>query len=294
MVESMTIQEFLDVLSSKEPVPGGGGASALAGALGNALGQMVANLTIGKKKYALVEDEIKELAERMKGIQGQFTALADQDAKVFAPLAKCYSLPSGTEEEKAYKAEVMEARLLDASLVPMEIMEKASEMLEIMDILADKGSRMAVSDVGVGVQFIRTALLGAVMNVYINTKSMKNREKAEEMNEKAERLIKEGTEAADRIYQKVLEQLREKAAGREENENENIKRRRGFGKNQGTGNTDDGRSGRPGSEAGHCAGGGKTGRYVLRTGGCEEDGELRPAGPDICVPGTDKRQRFQG
>ena len=208
MVESMTIQEFLDVLSSKEPVPGGGGASAQAGALGNALGQMVANLTIGKKKYAQVEDEIKELAERMKGIQGQFTALADQDAKVFAPLAKCYSLPSGTEEEKAYKAEVMEARLLDASLVPMEIMEKASEMLEIMDILADKGSRMAVSDVGVGVQFIRTALLGAVMNVYINTKSMKNREKAEEMNEKAERLIKEGTEAADRIYQKVLEQLR--------------------------------------------------------------------------------------
>ena len=208
MVESMTIQEFLDVLSSKEPVPGGGGASALAGSLGNALGQMVANLTIGKKKYALVEDEIKELAERMKGIQGQFSALADQDAKVFAPLAKCYSLPSGTEEEKAYKAEVMEARLLDASLVPMEIMEKAWEMLEIMDILADKGSRMAVSDVGVGVQFIRTALLGAVMNVYINTKSMKNREKAEEMNEKAERLIKEGTEAADRIYQKVLEQLR--------------------------------------------------------------------------------------
>lgn len=208
MVESMTIQEFLDVLSSKEPVPGGGGASALAGALGNALGQMVANLTIGKKKYALVENEIKELAERMKGIQGQFSALADQDAKVFAPLAKCYSLPSGTEEEKAYKAEVMEARLLDASLVPMEIMEKASEMLEIMDILADKGSRMAVSDVGVGVQFIRTALLGAVMNVYINTKSMKNREKAEEMNEKAERLIREGTEAADRIYQKVLGQLR--------------------------------------------------------------------------------------
>lgn len=208
MIGSMTIQEFLDVLSSKEPVPGGGGASALAGALGNALGQMVSNLTIGKKKYALVEDEIKELAERMKGIQGQFTQLADQDAKVFAPLAKCYSLPSGTEEEKAYKAEVMEARLLDASLVPMEIMEKAAEMLEIMDILADKGSRMAVSDVGVGVQFIRTALLGAVMNVYINTKSMKNREKAEEMNEKAERLIREGTEAADRIYQKVLGQLR--------------------------------------------------------------------------------------
>ena len=208
MVESMTIQEFLDVLSSKEPVPGAAALRPWPEPWAMPWDRWWPNLTIGKKKYALVEDEIKELAERMKGIQGQFTALADQDAKVFAPLAKCYSLPSGTEEEKAYKAEVMEARLLDASLVPMEIMEKASEMLEIMDILADKGSRMAVSDVGVGVQFIRTALLGAVMNVYINTKSMKNREKAEEMNEKAERLIKEGTEAADRIYQKVLEQLR--------------------------------------------------------------------------------------
>ena len=208
MVESMTIQEFLDVLSSKEPVPGGGGASALAGALGNALGQMVANLTIGKKKYADVEAEIKELLGRMQKLQAAFVTLADRDAQVFAPLAQCYSLPSLTEEEKAYKEKVMEERLLDASFVPLEIMEHAVAMLGILEILGDKGSRLAVSDVGVGVQFIRASLLGAVMNVYINTKSMKNREKAEELNARAGQLIEEGTAWADRIYAKVLDQLR--------------------------------------------------------------------------------------
>ena len=208
MVEQKTIQGFLEVLSSKEPVPGGGGASALAGALGNALGQMVANLTIGKKKYADVEAEIKELLGRMQKLQAAFVTLADRDAQVFAPLAQCYSLPSLTEEEKAYKEKVMEERLLDASFVPLEIMEHAVAMLGILEILGDKGSRLAVSDVGVGVQFIRASLLGAVMNVYINTKSMKNREKAEELNARAGQLIEEGTAWADRIYAKVLDQLR--------------------------------------------------------------------------------------
>ena len=204
MVEQKTIEGFLEVLSSREPVPGGGGASAL----GNALGQMVANLTIGKKKYADVEAEIKELLGRMQKLQAAFVTLADRDAQVFAPLAQCYSLPSLTEEEKAYKERVMEERLLDASFVPLEIMEHAVAMLGILEILGDKGSRLAVSDVGVGVQFIRASLLGAVMNVYINTKSMKNREKAEELNARAGQLIEEGTAWADRIYAKVLDQLR--------------------------------------------------------------------------------------
>ena len=208
MVEQKTIEGFLEVLSSREPVPGGGGASALAGALGNALGQMVANLTIGKKKYADVEAEIKELLGRMQKLQAAFVTLADRDAQVFAPLAQCYSLPSLTEEEKAYKERVMEERLLDASFVPLEIMEHAVAMLGILEILGDKGSRLAVSDVGVGVQFIRASLLGAVMNVYINTKSMKNRGKAEELNARAGQLIEEGTAWADRIYAKVLDQLR--------------------------------------------------------------------------------------
>lgn len=208
MVERKTVEAFLEELSSKQPVPGGGGASALAGAMGNALGQMVANLTVGKKKYGDVEEEIKGLLRKLEKLQGEFVALADKDAEVFAPLARCYSLPSSTEEEKAHKEKVMEACLLDASYVPMEMMEKAVLMLDIMAVLGDKGSRLAVSDVGVGVQFIRTALLGAVMNVYINTKSMKDRGRAEELNVRAGRLIEEGTDKADQIYDRVLEQLR--------------------------------------------------------------------------------------
>ncbi|MCC8024911.1 MAG: cyclodeaminase/cyclohydrolase family protein [Clostridium sp.] len=208
MVEQTTINEFLNALSSKAPVPGGGGASAMAGALGSALGQMVANLTVGKKKYAQVEDKVKELLVQMEALQEQFLYLADRDGEVFAPLARCYGLPSSTEEERAYKEKVMEECLLTASLVPLEMMEKAVEMLGMLDFLAEKGSRLAVSDVGVAVQFVRTAILGAVMNVYINTKSMRNREKAEELNREAEELVKDGTERADAIYEKVLAQLR--------------------------------------------------------------------------------------
>ena len=207
MTEEKKICEYLEVLSSKAPVPGGGGASALAGALGNALGQMVVNLTVGKKKYAEVEEEMQEYLERLKNMQQEFLHLSDRDAEVFAPLAECYRLPSATPEEKEHKETVMEEKLLDASMVPVEIMEKALELLEILDVLADKGSRMAVSDVGVAVQFTRTALLGAVMNVYINTKSMKNREKAEEINQNAKRMIKIGISQADEIYEKVLAQL---------------------------------------------------------------------------------------
>lgn len=208
MVEELKVSEFLSTLSSKQPVPGGGGASALAGALGNGLGQMVANLTIGKKRYADVEEEIRGLLAHMERLQRDFVVLADRDEEVFAPLAAAYGLPSGTEEEKANKAKVMEARLLDATYVPLEIMEKAVEMLGVLDVLAVKGSRMAISDVGVGVQFVRTALLGAVMNVYINTKSMKDREKAEELNREAEELVRTGTTQADRIYGVVLDGLK--------------------------------------------------------------------------------------
>ncbi len=208
MVKEQTIGAFLAQLSSKAPVPGGGGASAIGGAMGNALGQMVANLTVGKKKYAQAEDEILLLKERMEALQEDFAYLADRDGEVFAPLAAAYGLPGGTEEEKAYKAAVMEENFLAASLVPVDMMKKAMEMLDILEALAEKGSRMAVSDVGVGVQFTRAALLGAVMNVYINTKSMKNREKAEELNRYADKLVDEGTKKADRIYEAVLKGLR--------------------------------------------------------------------------------------
>lgn len=208
MTEQQTIHEFLEVLSSKQPVPGGGGASALSGALGTALGLMVGNLTVGKKKYAAVETEVFAMMERLTALQREMVRLIDEDARVFAPLAAAYGLSAETEEERAHKAQVMEENLVNASLVPLKIMELAGEILKILEELEQKGSVMAVSDVGVAVQFARTALTGAVMNVYINTKSMKDRRKALELNDRAEKVLSEGLTLADQIYDHVLRRLK--------------------------------------------------------------------------------------
>ena len=116
--------EFVEVLASKAPVPGGGGASALVGAVGTALGNMVGSLTVGKKKYAEVEEEMWELKKKCDELQKDFLRLIERDAEVFEPLSKAYGMPRATEEEKAEKARVMEIVLKDACSVPMEIMEK--------------------------------------------------------------------------------------------------------------------------------------------------------------------------
>lgn len=208
IIKDMQIEDFLQKLSSKDAVPGGGGASALSGAIGTALGLMVGNLTIGKKKYADVEMEVRNLMERLEQLQIEMVNLADEDARVFAPLAIAYGLPTNTEEERAHKIEVMEENLLAASMVPIKIMENAVIVLNLLEELEKKGSVMAVSDVGVAVQCIRAALTGAVMNVYINTKSMKNLDRAEKLNQYADQMLEKGIEKADWTYDKVLKRLK--------------------------------------------------------------------------------------
>lgn len=207
MIGQNTIGGWIAQLSSHAPTPGGGGASALAGALGSALGQMVANLTVGKKRYADVEGEVREGLRTLEGLQADLLALADRDAAVFAPLARAYRMPEETEKQRAVKEQVMQECLISASEVPLEIMEKAFGALDTLDFLEKKGSRMAASDVGVAAQFIRASLAGAVMNVYINTKSMKDRSLAKKYQEKADRLLLEGTKRADEIYENVRRKL---------------------------------------------------------------------------------------
>jgi formiminotetrahydrofolate cyclodeaminase len=203
MIKDLTVSGYLEELSSKKPTPGGGGAAALGGAQGVALGEMVINLTLGKKKYADVEEEMQLLLIKLEDIKKEFLRLADEDARVFAPLAAAYGLPSGTEEEKKHKAEILETHLLAASLVPKAVMEQSLEAIAVMDILARKGNRLAVSDVGVGVAFLRTALLGAKMNVSINTKFMKQREIADKLDQEADMLAETGMRRADEIYANV-------------------------------------------------------------------------------------------
>ena len=181
--------EFVEVLASKAPVPGGGGASALVGAVGTALGNMVGSLTVGKKKYAEVEDEMWELKK------------------------KCDELPKLTTirqdiKEKAEKARVMEIVLKDACSVPMEIMEKCCEAIEVIVEFAAKGSTLAISDAGVGAAFCKAALKGASLNVYINTKSMADRAYAEELNKKADAMLEKYTKIADETFDSVLSRLK--------------------------------------------------------------------------------------
>ncbi len=201
-------EEFVDVLASKAPVPGGGGASALVGAVGMALGNMVGSLTVGKKKYADVEADIIALKEKATALQADFLRLVEADAEAFEPLSKAYGMPRETEEEKAEKARVMAIVLKDACAVPMKIMEKCCEAIDVIEEFAAKGSALAISDAGVGVVFCKAALLGASLNVFINTKSMADKEYAASLNEKADKMIADYTKKADEIFESVNARLR--------------------------------------------------------------------------------------
>lgn len=203
MIQDFTVSSFLEELSSKKPTPGGGGAAGLAGAVGTALGEMVVNLTLGKKKYADVEEEMQSILMTLTQMREEFLRLADEDAVVFAPLAAAYSLPATTEEEKKKKEAILEDLLVSAALVPLSVMELCLKTLNLLELLGEKGSRLAVSDVGVGVQMIRASILGAKMNVYINTKTMVQREKARELNARAQSVSEEGIRLADSIYTQV-------------------------------------------------------------------------------------------
>lgn len=192
--------QFLSELSSNTPVPGGGGASAAVGAFAAALGMMVTNLTIGKKKYADYEEEVKAVRDRLEGLRDQLIDLVDGDAVAFEPLSKAYSIPKDDPERDT----IMENALYEASVVPMSIMETVLAAAKELEILVEKGSKLAVSDVGVGILFAQAAIEGASLNVYINTKSMKDRERAAALDAKADAIIAEGAALKARIYDGVL------------------------------------------------------------------------------------------
>jgi formiminotetrahydrofolate cyclodeaminase len=192
--------QFLSELSSNAPVPGGGGASAAVGAFAAALGMMVTNLTIGKKKYADYEEEVKAVRDRLEGLRDQLIDLVDGDAVAFEPLSKAYSIPKDDPERDI----IMENALYEASVVPMGIMETVLAAAKELEVLVEKGSKLAVSDVGVGILFAQAAIEGASLNVYINTKSMKDRERAAALDAKADAIIAEGAALKARIYSGVL------------------------------------------------------------------------------------------
>ena len=200
--------DFLEQLSSSTPIPGGGGASAAVGAFASALGLMVTNLTVGKKKYADVEEEILEIREKLEQKKQDLVRMVDEDAEAFEPLAKAYRMPKETEEEQAEKEKVMEAALKNAAEAPLCIMKTIVDTMEMIRVLGEKGSRLAVSDVGVAILFAQAALEGASLNIFINTKMMKDQEEAERLNYLADQLIATGKELKETTYDAVLKGIR--------------------------------------------------------------------------------------
>lgn len=192
-----TCREFVSVLASKEPVPGGGGASALVGAIGTALGNMVGSLTVGKKKYADVEQEIIALKAKCDDLEKQLLDQVPADAEGFAPLAKAYGIP----KDDPTREETLEKATLNACAVPVHIMELCCQSLDAIRVFAEKGSRLAVSDAGCGAVIVKAALQAASLNVFINTKSLKNRGEAERLNARCEEMLGKYCALADEIYE---------------------------------------------------------------------------------------------
>lgn len=201
------IEEYIKELASKAPVPGGGGASAVAGVLSAALSSMVCNLTIGKKSFVAVEEDIKNILSDMNKHMESFIKLSDKDAQVFYPLSQAYGFKPQNEEEKALHEANMEKLLFDAAIVPLDIMKEANSMLNSIDFLAKKGSKLAVSDAGVAVGLLRSAVCGAMMNVVINVKYMKDRDIAQRLLDEASEILEDTMNKSDIIYREVLEVL---------------------------------------------------------------------------------------
>ena len=193
-------REFVRVLASNEPAPGGGGAAALVGAIGTALGNMVGSLTVGKKKYAEVEEEIKSLMAQCDALQTELMDQVPADAEGFVPLAKAYGIP----KDDPNRAAVLEEATVTACQVPVHIMELCCKALDSISVFAEKGSRLAVSDAGCGAVIVKAALQAASLNVFINTKSLKDRDIAEKMNAKCLQMLNHYGKLADEIFQKVF------------------------------------------------------------------------------------------
>lgn len=197
------IDKFLEALASSAPTPGGGGAAALCGALGIALGNMVGSLTLGKKKYADVQEDIAELNAKAEALRAGFVALVDADAEAFAPLSRAYAIP----KDDPARDEIMEPALLRAAEAPLEIMRKCAEALDLISGYAAKGSALAISDAGCAAALCGAAIEAAALNVKINTKSMKNRAVADNINAEMNELLQKYFVLSQEIYNDVSGRL---------------------------------------------------------------------------------------
>lgn len=200
-----TCEEFVDALASKKAIPGGGGVSALTGALGVALNTMVANFSIGKKKFKNIEKEHEEIIKEGLELKDKLVNLVNKDAENFLPLSKAYGMKADTDEEKKKKEKVLQNALKDACIGPVEMIENIYKSILLHERLVEKSSNIIISDIGVGVQCLKAALYSAKLNVVINLNSIKDKEFKKEVEKRVGTKIEEGSRKADEIFKRVEE-----------------------------------------------------------------------------------------
>lgn len=200
---TQSCRAFVDALASSAPAPGGGGAAALVGAIGTALGNMVAELTLGKPKYAAVEEQILALRTRCDGLRQELIDQVEADERGFLPLAKAYGIP----KDDPRRQELLEKATLTACAAPMKIMELCADAIECLKELAAIGSRLAVSDAGCGAVLCKAAMQAASLNIFINTKTMTDRPAAEALNCQTQELLDRYGAKADAIFAHVQKDL---------------------------------------------------------------------------------------
>lgn len=185
----MSCRDFVAAMSSSAPVPGGGGAVGMGGAMGIALINMVLRLTVGKKKYACYEDELQELLQKGEKLQGEILQITDDDAAAFEPLSKAYGLPKNTDEEKVKKAEILSEASINACDVPLKAAETLLEALEMAERVAEIGSLLVISDVACGAEMLFAAVKCAEQNVMINLGAIKNPQYVKEATVNIKRIV---------------------------------------------------------------------------------------------------------
>ena len=201
------VTAFLDELASDAPAPGGGSVAALSGALGAALVSMVCNLTLGKKGYDDVQDDIKDLLTRSEALRAKLAGLLEEDVKAYTGYSKAARMPRGTDEEKAERQKVMQAALKVATDVPLTIAETAVEVMDLCMPAAEKGNKWAVSDAGVAVLMAEAALRSAALNVLINLGTLKDEEFVADRRAKLDSLLEGKGVMRDEIYDYVVSKL---------------------------------------------------------------------------------------
>jgi len=203
MLIDKSVQDFLGELASRAPVPGGGSVAALSAGLASALTEMVANLTVGKKGFEEIEEEMKQITQEASKYREKFLKDIDKDAEAFNKVMDAFKLPKNTPEEIDKRKQIIQEEFKNAALVPLEVGKNAVKLMEFILKVVEKGNKNAISDVPVAAMMARTAVLGVLYNVKINLQSIKDEDFVSRISKQVHKLESKAIEEEKKILSKV-------------------------------------------------------------------------------------------